>query len=121
MRSLLISYQEAWFEHLYRDKAGEARAALNDLERLAKERDSTVQALTLRHVDNIEADMTEVKNNVLEVKTNVFEVKSNVIEIRRAQRGQEQLLLQLLSQTARDQAERRNGKGEFDSSFPFSI
>lgn len=122
---VLIYGSEAWFENLYRDKGGEAKAALADLERLARERDSTVGALTLRYVDNIEADLTEVKSNMIEVKTNVVEVKSNVIEvksnvvevksnvveIKRAQRGQEQLLLQLLSKTSREQAERRGGKG----------
>jgi hypothetical protein len=108
---LLIQYLEAWFESLYRDKGGEAKAALDDLERLARERDSTVSALILRYVDNIEADLTEVKNNVIEVKTNVVDVKCNVVEIKRAQHGQEQLLLQILGQTSHDQAERAKGKG----------
>jgi hypothetical protein len=35
---------EAFWESLYKDKAGEANGALSDLESLARERDSTVQA-----------------------------------------------------------------------------
>lgn len=57
---------------------------------------------------------------MIEVKSNVVGVKSNVVEIKRAQRGQEQFLLQLLSQTSQDQAERRTGKGQSEI-FPPTI
>lgn len=58
---------------------------MSDLESLAKERDSTVQALTLRSVDDIAEDITEIKEimyrmdgNVLEMKDEMYEVRSDV-------------------------------------------
>lgn len=58
---------------------------MSDLESLAKERDSTVQALTLSSVDDIAEDITEIKEtmhrmdgNLLEMKTEVHEVRSDV-------------------------------------------
>ena len=73
---------EAFWQNLYEDKAGEATAALRDLERLAKERDSTVQALTLRSVDDIAEDITEIKETMYRMDGNLLEVKAEVHEVR---------------------------------------
>lgn len=55
---------------------------MNDLESLAKERDSTVQALTLRSVDDIAEDITEIKDHVRRMDGNLVVVKSEVHEVR---------------------------------------
>ncbi len=69
---------EAFWENLYKDKSGEAKNALSDLESLAKERDSTVQALTLRSVDDIAEDITEIKDTMQRMEGNVLEMRNEV-------------------------------------------
>jgi hypothetical protein len=68
---LIDLFAEAFWDNLYKEKAGEAKAALGDLESLAKERDSTVVALTLRSVDDIAADVVEIKSVMYRVEGNL--------------------------------------------------
>jgi t-SNARE complex subunit (syntaxin) len=75
---LLIELVEAFWENLYKDKSGEAKGALRDLESLAKERDSTVQALTLISVDDIAEDVTEIKEIVNRMEGNISEMRTEV-------------------------------------------
>lgn len=78
---------EAFWQNLYKDKSGDATTALSDLERLAKERDSTVQALTLRSVDDIAEDITEIRETMHRVDGNLLEVKTNLHEVRNDVQG----------------------------------
>ena len=67
---------------MFVDKVGPVKSALSSLEKLAKERDEKVQALTLRSVDNIQEDVGEIKSTVgrLDSKMDVVDNKIDVVD-----------------------------------------
>jgi hypothetical protein len=67
-RLLIVLFTGAFWDSLYKNKGGEAQAALDELQSLAKERDSTVAALTLTSVDDMAEDVEVIKGEMFQIK-----------------------------------------------------
>ena len=71
------------------------------LEKLAKEHDSAVGALTLTSVQNIAGDVTEVKGDVLDIKVGVGGMRVDLARFSAEQREQNRMQQEFMTQMAR--------------------
>jgi hypothetical protein len=75
---------------------------LQALEKLAKEHDSTVGALTLTSVQDIAGDVTEVKSFVVDMKCDVGGMRVDLARFSAEQREQNRMQQEFMSQMARN-------------------